>query len=353
MEDGLGMGCERDDARHQAARGGLVREGLKEREVAKVYPVEDPYCEQRGLVGCVAGKFLLGGHDESTRPIGLPLSRYDMRLDCRIAYFIHARPSRNGRYDEHLVRMLFFCAMKTLLQPLQQCGVVSALRPRIAGACPVVKRTAQRVLVERTAPLIALWILLVLYPNPLNLAVSVYRVFSPTINPEAVEPLLVGLPDDPEGIEREILLRIPYHYDWEVHGMPWYFPTVEKVVEKGAGDCKARAIVLASVFERLGIPYRFNSSFVHVWVEYEGKAETSLENPRAKFYQQDPETGQRLFQLPDIDWALWLDSTKQGLWVVMPLLRKVLLLGGIALIIAARVLLRQNTFEPIDKPMVI
>lgn len=204
-------------------------------------------------------------------------------------------------------------------------------------------------LIERTVPLIALWILLVLYPNPLNLGVSVYRVFSPTIDPAAVSSLLVDLPDDPEGIEREILLRIPYCYDWEAHGMPWYFPTVERVVEKGAGDCKARAIVLASVFERLEIPYRFNSSFVHVWVEYEGKAETAFENPQAKFYQQDPETGRRLFQLPDVDWALWLDSTKKGLWDVMPLVRKILLVGGPLIIISARVLLRRNTFEPIDK----
>ncbi len=204
-------------------------------------------------------------------------------------------------------------------------------------------------LMERTVPLIALWILLVLYPNPVNLGVSVYRVFSPTIDPAAVSPLLVDLPDDAEGIEREILLRIPYHYDWEVHGMPWYFPTVGRVVENGTGDCKARAIVLASVFERLEIPYRFNSSFVHVWVEYEGKAETVFENPRAKFYQQDPETGRRLFQLPDVDWGLWLDSTKKGLWDVMPLVRKVLFLGGPLIIISARVVLRRNTFGPIDK----
>jgi hypothetical protein len=161
------------------------------------------------------------------------------------------------------------------------------------------------------------------------------------------------LPDDPADIEREILLRVPYHYDWEVHGMPWYFPTVQSVVENGTGDCKARAIVLASVFERLGIPYKFNSSFVHVWVEYQGKAENVFENPEARFYQQDPETGRRMFQLPHVEWRLWLESTKDGLWVVMPLVRKILLVGGIALLVAARLLLRRNTFEPIDKATVI
>ncbi len=200
----------------------------------------------------------------------------------------------------------------------------------------------------RTLPLIGLWVLLVLYPNPFNIAVSAYRMFNPDIDPAAVDSLLVGLPSDPAAIEQEILRRIPYEYDWEAHGMPWYFPTTANVVQAGVGDCKARAEVLASVFERLGIPYRINSSLIHVWVEYDNKAENAFENPGAKFYQQDPETGQRFFQLPHIDWKLLIDSTKEGLWTVMPLSRKVLLLGGIGLIVLVRVLLRRNTFGSID-----
>ena len=201
---------------------------------------------------------------------------------------------------------------------------------------------------NRTIPLIGLWVLFVLYPNPFNLGVSVERVFNPDIDPAAVDSLLVGLPSDPAAIEQEILRRIPYRYDWEVHGMPWYFPTTASVVARGEGDCKARAEVLASVFERLGIPYRINSSFVHVWVEYDSKAENAFENPRASFYQQDPETGQRWFHLPEIDWKLWFDSTVEGLWTVMPVFRKVLLLAGILLIVVARVVLRRNTFGSID-----
>ncbi len=206
-------------------------------------------------------------------------------------------------------------------------------------------------LAYRTVPLIGLWVLLVLYPNPLNIFVSVHRVFNPDIDPVAVEPLLEGLPSDPAAIEQEILRRIPYRYDWETQGMPWYFPRTARVVERGEGDCKARAVVLASVFENLGIPYRFNSSFVHVWVEYENKAETVFENPRAAFYQQDPETGKRFFQLPEIEWKLWFDSTVEGLWTVMPVVRKVILLLGIALIVTARVVLRRNTSQSIDNAM--
>jgi len=210
---------------------------------------------------------------------------------------------------------------------------------------------AKYALAYRTAPLIALWIFLVLYPNPFNLLVSVYRVFNPDIDPAAVESLLDGLPSDAEAIHVEILERIPYRYDWEVHGMPWYFPKTEDVVANGTGDCKARAVVLASVFERLDIPYRLNSSFVHIWVDYENKRETVFENPRAKFYEQDPETGDRFFQWPEIEWKLWFDSTVEGLWTVMPLIRKLLLVGGVVLLVAVRVVLRRNTNNSIDNVM--
>lgn len=225
--------------------------------------------------------------------------------------------------------------------------VKAALRRFVTAARPVVRFQ----LAYRTVPLIALWVLLVLYPNPFNILVSVHRVFNPDIDPAAVEPLLEGLPSQPAEIEQEILLRIPYRYDWQTHGMPWYFPRTTRIVERMEGDCKARAVVLASVFERLDIPYRLNSSFVHVWVEYENKAETVFENPRAKFYQQDPRTGQRFFQFPEIDWELWFDSTVEGLWTVMPLLRKVLLLAGMMSIVAARVVLRRNTSRSIDNAM--
>jgi len=232
------------------------------------------------------------------------------------------------------------------MHTLSSCSmrVKAALRRFVVAARPAIRFQ----LAYRTVPLIGLWVLLVLYPNPFNIPVSVYRVFNLDVDPVAVEPLLDGLPSEPAAIEAEILRRIPYRYDWEVHGMPWYFPRTEKVVERREGDCKARAVVLASVFERLDIPYRINSSFVHVWVEYDNKAETAFENPRAKFYQQDPETGRRWFQLPEIDWKLWFDSTVEGLWTVMPVVRKVLLLLGVALIVAGRVVLRRNTSKSID-----
>ncbi len=211
------------------------------------------------------------------------------------------------------------------------------------GFVPVARRKALYCLERHTGVLIALWILFVLYPNPLNLPVSVHRLFNPDIDPAAVEPLLEGLPSAPADVEEAILLMFPYRYDWEVNGMPWYFPSTETIVERREGDCKARAVVLASVFEQLDIRYRVNSSFVHLWIEYEGKSETAFENPRAKFHQQDPETGRRFLQFPEIEWRLWFDSTKEGLWTAMPVVRKVLLLSGIGFLVAARVVLRRNS----------
>lgn len=220
---------------------------------------------------------------------------------------------------------------------------LTALGISARAFAPVARRQVLHCLARHTGVLIALWILFVLYPNPLNLPVSIHRLFNPDIDPVVVEPLLEGLPSAPADVEEAILLMIPYRYDWEVNGMPWYFPSTETIVERREGDCKARAVVLASVFERLDIPYKVNSSFVHLWIEYEGKPETAFENPDAKFHQQDPETGKRFFQFPEIEWRLWFDSTKEGLWTVMPVVRKVLLLSGIALLVAARVVLRRNS----------
>ena len=184
--------------------------------------------------------------------------------------------------------------------------------------------------------LVLLWVLFVLYPNPLNLVASLQRTLNPDVDAVSVEPLSTGLPSDPVAIESTVLEMIPYRYDWEVYGMPWYFPTVEEVLERGEGDCKARALVLASVFETKNIPYHINWSPIHVWVDYEGKDETSLENPRVKFYQRDPETGGKSFQLPEIALSDVLDSLQQGFWTPMPEVKKGLLVFGLLALVTLR-----------------
>ena len=90
---------------------------------------------------------------------------------------------------------------------------------------------------RRYFPLIfILWILFVLYPNPLNLIISIQRVLNFDTDPGAVESMLNDLPSDPAAIEKAVLARIPYRYDWELYSMPWYCPTIEEVLERGEGD---------------------------------------------------------------------------------------------------------------------
>jgi hypothetical protein len=202
---------------------------------------------------------------------------------------------------------------------------------------------ASRKIFRRYFPLIfILWILLVLYPNPANLVISIQRVLNFDADPDAVESMLNDLPSDAVDIERAVLVRIPYHCDWEVYGVPWYCPTVEQVVERGEGDCKARALVLASVLEAKNISYQIRSSPMHIWVDYERKQETSIENPQVEFYRYDPETGERQFQVPSISQGELMDSLQQQFWAPMPDGRKTLLISGLVALVAARVILRKR-----------
>lgn len=186
--------------------------------------------------------------------------------------------------------------------------------------------------------LIVLWVFLVLYPNPLKLPASLHRLFSPQVDPGAVESLAAGLPSEPADIEKAVLETLPYRYDWEAYSMPWYYPTVGEALDKGQGDCKARAIVLASVLEAKGIPYQISSSPTHVWVDYPGKQENSLENPDVGLYEVDPETGDRSVHFPRINVVQSFRTFWRGFWTPMPPLRKALLLSGPAVLIAVRVL---------------
>jgi transglutaminase-like putative cysteine protease len=203
-----------------------------------------------------------------------------------------------------------------------------------------VRREPRAVRVFRTCfpLLVVLWALLVLYPNPLRLAASVRRLANPGVDPVAVESLAASLPSDPAAIERAVLETLPYRYDWRVYGMPWYFPTVGEALENGEGDCKARAIVLASVLEAKGIPYRIDSSTTHVWVDYDGKVDNSLENPGAGFYEVDPQTGAKSLHLPKISITEVMGTFWEGFWPPMPVVRKLLLVSGLAILVAIRVI---------------
>lgn len=124
--------------------------------------------------------------------------------------------------------------------------------------------------------------------------------------------------------------------------MPWYCPTIEQVLERGEGDCKGRALVLASVLDAKNISYQVHSSPIHIWVDYESKQETSIENTQVEFYQFDPETGERRFQIPNIVVSEVTDSFWRSFWVPMPDGRKALLISGLIALVASRVILRKK-----------
>lgn len=204
---------------------------------------------------------------------------------------------------------------------------------------PESTENASRRIFRRYFPLIfILWIIFVLYPNPLNFIIGMERLRNFDADPGAVEFMLNDFPSDPVAIEQAVRTTITYRHDWAVYGMPWYCPTVEQVLEHGTGDCKARALVLASVLEAKNITYQINLSPTHVWVHYESKQDTSIENDEVEFYEYDPETGERSFKIPNMAFSRVVKAFRQSFWDAMPEDRRALLIGGPLALIAARVL---------------
>jgi hypothetical protein len=128
------------------------------------------------------------------------------------------------------------------------------------------------------------WVLVMLYPDPGVLVRSVRNNLRPQVDPQAVAALARRLPDDPKAIEAYVLQRqVPYAYDWQSAGVPWYFPTTSEAVRAGRGDCESRALVLASILTAKGIPNELRMSFDHIWVEYPGKQSNAMENAGVQF----------------------------------------------------------------------
>ncbi len=182
--------------------------------------------------------------------------------------------------------------------------------------------------------LLVLWTLLVLYPNPVNFFASIYRLKNPPVMPLQVTDIAMQLEGNaPFEIEQFVYRSIPYRFDWEVYNMPWYFPTLDEILQNGRGDCKSRYLLFASLMEELEIPYQKNISLTHIWVGYEGKKESNLENPNESFIIID-QSGRVRFSLPRPDIRRSRESFYRGFWEVMPAERKLLLLSGFPLIFA-------------------
>ncbi|MDP9313082.1 MAG: transglutaminase-like domain-containing protein [Chloroflexota bacterium] len=192
-----------------------------------------------------------------------------------------------------------------------------------------------------TGWLLILWTLFVLYPNPAHLVRSIQRAWSPPADPEAVQYLAAALPNDPQLIEAAVTnTLVPYAVPWQTYGVPWYFPTVADVQARGAGDCQARAVVLASILQAKGIPTRFVGSFDHLWVEYPGKHATVAENAGVAIVAQS-EAGAYQFQWPQlVDWRASWAIERAYFWDPMPTGRRGLLVLGWVILLLPPILRR-------------
>ena len=109
---------------------------------------------------------------------------------------------------------------------------------------------------------------------------SIEHIRHPSIDPAAVASIARSLPNDPRLIKQAVLTRIvPYAYDWQTAGVPWYFPTTREAIAQKSGDCESRAVVLASILAYKHIPYSLHMSFDHIWVDYPGHVATASRTP--------------------------------------------------------------------------
>ena len=170
---------------------------------------------------------------------------------------------------------------------------------------------------------------------------SVRNTLQPRVEPHAAAALARTLPDDPQAIEAYVLDRqVPYAYDWQSAGVPWYFPTASEALRAGRGDCESRALVLASLLTAKGIPNELRMSLDHIWVDYPGKQANAMENDGVQFAgRQDG----RFFLHWPADFHLGQEVADQVaiFWTPAPWGRVLLLAVGLTLIPLWNVLSRR------------
>ena len=184
------------------------------------------------------------------------------------------------------------------------------------------------------------WVFAVLYPDPAVLVRSIHNTVRPDIDPGAVQAIADRLPSDPKAIEAYVLGRqVPYSYDWQTAGVPWYFPTTREALRMHDGDCESRAVVLASILTAKGIPNHLYMSLDHIWVDYPGKTANALENPGVQL--AGSRNGHWFFHWPAVVSLRqeWADQVAMY-WTPAPFLRVALLGLGLLLIPLWNVLAR-------------
>jgi hypothetical protein len=177
------------------------------------------------------------------------------------------------------------------------------------------------------------WLFVVLYPDPTLLVRSIGNIIHPDVDAAAVQGVAASLPNDPKLIEAAVLTKIvPYAYDWKVNSVPWYFPTASEALASQQGDCESRAIVLASILKEKGIPFQILMSFDHIWVQYPGKVDNSLENAGTVLARRV--NGHLVWGWPkDFHLGAEINAQIDMFWTPMPTPRRLLLFGGLLLLL--------------------
>lgn len=162
---------------------------------------------------------------------------------------------------------------------------------------------------------------------------SIENIRHPDIDPAVVANVAATLPSNPVLVEEAVLTRlVPYAYDWQVNGVPWYFPTTAEVLNSKRGDCESRAVLLASILKAKGIPFQLVMSFDHIWVQYPGKPANGLENDGVMLAQWV--NGHLVWRWPsNVNLSAEINAQLDDYWTPMPLVRKLLLFGGVLLLL--------------------
>ncbi len=67
-------------------------------------------------------------------------------------------------------------------------------------------------------------------------------------------------------VQEVVCKHVPYAWDWDTWGVFDYLPTVAEVFAKGREDCDGRAVVAASLLQRMGYDAWLVCDLKHVWV---------------------------------------------------------------------------------------
>ncbi len=122
-------------------------------------------------------------------------------------------------------------------------------------------------------------LVLTLFPKPWLIFTLAERArdFNALIDPSHVglEPFVAEVraaaaepnaPPETALVQKVVLQRVPYSFDWETWGVAEYLPTVDDVLRAGREDCDGRAIVAASVLRRMGYDATLVTDLLHMWV---------------------------------------------------------------------------------------